>query len=352
MPGWCEIRGGFRSATAGTRYSKFFLSSSRLYDILYGVVKKEIKERLYCCLIALVRFGALRLSRKTSVRIGSVIGFLAYRIGRKERERAIANLRECFPDRTAGELMRIARSSFRNLGVSIVEILRFPLLSREEVNEFVSWEGREHLDTALRQGRGVVLATGHIGNWELFGASLALNGYPITVVARELRSRRYNEILCGLRRQVGMQIIFRGESMYRGLRHLRQNGILAILADVDTKVPGGFVDFFGRPAFTPYGPAAVALKSGAALIPMFIRRLPGYTHRIHVLRPLDPVRTGSWESDLVANTQRLTTAMEEFIREYPDQWNWFHERWKTAAPARAADAPAGRKPPLPVSRSK
>jgi KDO2-lipid IV(A) lauroyltransferase len=307
----------------------FLLFSIPRHDILYGIVKRETRERLYCRLIALVRFCVLRIPRRTSLWIGAAIGRLAFRIAGRERERALVNLQACFPVRSRRELRRIAHRSFRNLGVSIVEIIRFPLLTRDAVNRFVSWEGRERLDAALEEGRGVVLATGHVGNWELFGASLALNGYRLAVVARKLRSRRYNDILCDLRRRVGMRIIFRGESMFRGLRLLRQNGILAILADVDTKAPGVFVEFFGRPAYTPYGPVAVALKSGTPLIPMFIRRLPDDAHRIHVLEPLELTRTGSWESDLLVNTQRFTTVVESFIREHPDQWIWMHERWKT-----------------------
>ena len=269
------------------------------------------------------------LPHREALGLGARLGEGICWLARAERQRAIANLRSSLTDKSPKEIEGIAQACFRNLGKSLVEVMRFSRLTRESVNRLVTMEGQEALDDALARKRGVILLTGHFGNWELMGARLTLNGYPLMVIARRLRSARLNQLLCEQRQQVVMQILFRGDSIRRGIRFLRQNGILAILADVDTATPGVFVEFFGRPAYTPYGPVALALRTQAALMPMFIIRRPDDSHHILIHPPLELVSTGQWDSDLYQNTQRFTRLFETTIRRYPEQWIWMHPRWKT-----------------------
>ena len=261
--------------------------------------------------------------------VGGLLGALAFWAARTERHRAYANLHSSFAEKSPKEIRDIACSCFRNMGKNIVEVLCFPRLSLHTINQLVSVEGHEALESALAKQRGVILLTGHFGNWEMMGASLALNGHPLMVIARRLRSARIDALLCEHRRHVGMEILFRGDSMRQGLRFLKRNGILAILADVDTATPGVFVDFLGREAYTPYGPVAIALKTGAALVPMFIVRLSDNSHRVTIHKPMELSSTGNWEADLLANTQRFTSLIESYVRRFPEQWIWMHPRWKT-----------------------
>ncbi len=296
---------------------------------MFVTMRRAIKDRLYHWAVVVIRWGIMWLPRKTALQVGEALGIAAFWIARAERYRAYANLHSSFKDKTPRELRKILQDCFRNFGKSIVEVIQFPKLTRRSINRIVSYEGKESLDAALRKGRGVVLVTGHLGNWEILGASLALNGYPLTVIARELRSKRLNALLCAHRQHVGMEILFRGKSMIRGLRFLKRNGILAILADVDTQTPGVFVDFFDRPAYTPYGPIAIALRTQAVLLPMFVIRLPDNSHRVFIHEPMHLLSTGDWDSDLQVNTQRFTSLIESYIRKYPGQWIWMHRRWKT-----------------------
>jgi KDO2-lipid IV(A) lauroyltransferase len=174
--------------------------------------------------------------------------------------------------------------------------------------------------------------TAHFDNWELLGASLALNGYPLNVVAREVRSEKLQQLVKAHREAVGMKVIYRGASLKSGLRCLKRNEILAILADVDTKSDGVFVDFFGRLAYTPIGPVAIALKTQALIVPAFIIRQPDDSHRVVIEKPLKLQITGQKNIDIQVNTQLFTKVIESYVRRYPTQWIWMHPRFKTRPP--------------------
>jgi KDO2-lipid IV(A) lauroyltransferase len=215
------------------------------------------------------------------------------------------------------------------MGKNVMEFMQFPRLPPEKIHQFVTFEGRAHIDRALAQGNGAIILTGHVGNWELLAASLVANGYPLSAIARQLRSKRLDALVRAYRKKAGYSSIDRDKSVRSALRCLKRNELLGILADVDTRTEGIFVDFFGRPAYTPYGPVAIALKTGAALLPTFIIRQPDESHRVIVEPPLSLQQSGNPQHDLVVNTQKFTKVIESYVRRYPEQWIWMHERWKT-----------------------
>lgn len=210
-----------------------------------------------------------------------------------------------------------------------MEFLQLPSMSPETICQLVTFKGREHIDKALTQGRGAIILTAHFGNWELLGARILVSGYTIRGITRQLRSKRLDAIVSSYREKVGWQGIDRDRSVREVLRCLKRNELIAILADVDTRTRGIFVDFFGRPAYTPYSPVALALKTGAAILPTFIIRQPDDSHHAVIEAPLFLQRSGDKEQDLLVNTQRFTKVIESYIRRYPEQWIWMHERWKT-----------------------
>ena len=210
-----------------------------------------------------------------------------------------------------------------------MEFMQLPRMSPETLHQLVTFEGKEHIDKALAQGKGAIILTAHFGNWELLGARILAHGYTIRGITRELRSKRLDAIVSSYREKVGWQGIDRDRAVREVLRCLNRNELIAILADVDTRTRGIFVDFFGRPAYTPYSPVAFALKTGAAILPTFIIRQPDDSHRAIVEAPLPLQQSGNKEEDLLVNTQRFTKVIESYIRRYPEQWIWMHERWKT-----------------------
>ncbi len=280
----------------------------------------------------------LLLPRKTALNLGVLLARLLFLLSRREKARAFSNLSMAFgTEKSPRGILRICRLCFENLGKGLMEVLQFPRLNSENLGRLVSFEGKQNIDEALKKGKGVIVLTAHFGNWELLGASLALLGYDVAFIVRPVRSPRLEALVNENRESMGIECIYRGTSIKKALWCLRRNGVLGILSDIDTKVDGVFVDFFGRPAFTPRGPVSIALRTGSVLIPMFIIRQEDDTHRIVAEKPLELKLTGDQEKDIKLNTARFTKIIESYIRKHPEQWIWVHERWKTRQKAVRTD---------------
>ena len=286
-----------------------------------------LKDYCYAFTAKCIGQCVARLPRKLALSIGMYLATAVFWFSHRQKDRACKHLKQSFGiEYPAAE--RLVRRSFRNTGKNLMEFMQFPRMSPETIHQLVTFEGREHIDWALDQGRGAIILTAHFGNWELLGASILANGYTIRGITRQLRSKRLDAIVSSYREKVGWQGIDRDRSIREVLRCLKRNELIAILADVDTRTQGIFVDFFGRPAYTPYSPVAFALKTGAAILPTFIIRQPDDSHRAVVEAPLLLQQGGEKEQDLLVNTQRFTKIIESYIRRYPEQWIWMHERWK------------------------
>ena len=272
----------------------------------------------------------LLLPRRAVLWLGTRLADLFFRFSRREKAIALENLSAAFGgEKSPDEILKICRDCFRNLGKQLMEVLKMPRLNSENLDSLIVFDGRQNIDDALKAGKGVIILTAHFGNWELLGAGLSLSGYDLSYIVRPLRSRQLDALLNGIREGAGGKPIPRGASIKDALKCLKRNGLLGILADIDTKVDGVFVDFFGRPAFTPRGPVSLALRTGAALIPTHIVRQKDDKHIIVAEKALELERTGDLEEDIRINTARIVKILESYIRKHPEQWIWIHERWKT-----------------------
>jgi Kdo2-lipid IVA lauroyltransferase/acyltransferase len=248
------------------------------------------------------------------------------------RQRLIAayNLRRAFPEKSDDEIVRISREVYRNLGIVSAEFFDIPRITKENTGGLVEAEGLEHCRKALEKGRGVLFFTAHFGNWELAAAAVSLLVKPIGVIYRPLDSAFLDHIVLGVRSATGNIPIPKERAMRPMLRHLKQNGILGILIDQNVAwYEGVFVEYFGRPACTTDGLALLALHTGAPVLPGFMVRLPDGRYRLVLGPEVEVIDTGDHEADRIANTQRFTKIIEEFVRRYPEQWLWIHQRWKT-----------------------
>ena len=287
-----------------------------------------LKDHCYALTAKCIGQCIARLPRKLALSIGVYLATAVFWFSRCQKRRAYRHLEQSLGiEQPLAE--QLARSAFQNIGKNLMEFMQLPRMSPETIHQLVTFEGREHIDRALAQGKGAIILTAHFGNWELLGASILANGYTIRGITRQLRSKRLEAIVSSHREKVGWQGIDRDRSVREVLRCLKRNELIAILADVDTRTRGVFVDFFGRPAYTPYSPVALALKTGAVILPTFIIRQPDNSHRAVVEAPLPLQQRGEKEADLLVNTQRFTKVIESYIRRYPEQWIWMHERWKT-----------------------
>lgn len=288
-----------------------------------------MKDRCYEFTAKLVGFCVSRLPRRITLVIGRWLGTLAFWLAPQQRELACEHLRRSLTLSDEHWVRTIAKQCFQHLGKTVVEFMQFPRLDSEQIQRYVTFEGVEHVEQALAQGKGAIILTGHFGNWELLAASISATIAPLTPIVRELRSPRLNALVSRYREKAGYTTIDRDTGIRHALRCLKRNELLGIVADVDTTVSGVFVDFFGRRAYTPYSPVAIALKTGATILPTFIVRQPDGSHRAIIESPLALKRTDTKEKDLVINTQKFTKIIESYIRQYPAQWIWMHRRWKT-----------------------
>jgi KDO2-lipid IV(A) lauroyltransferase len=292
-------------------------------------VKKKIRRLLAFLLVRALIFTARLLPRRVGLRLFSALGNLAFSLYRKERDRALSNISLAFPDIDSMIVRALARGSFKSLGRNAYDAIRLASIGGKEVLGLCEISGEEHLRRSYDRGRGVIGLTGHIGCWELLGAHISQKGYKLSVIARDLRDARMNDILVRARLRHGTASIQRGAGAVAAYKALKKGEILGMLLDQDIDVDGVMVPFFGVPAYTARGAALFALRSGADIVPMAIHMQPDGRHRITVRPPLEipPGDLGEeWRIDEL--TASCSKALEELVRIYPQQWVWFHDRWK------------------------
>lgn len=279
-----------------------------------------------------------RLSWSAGAELGERLGRWAFWLLPRERRRARSQLtRALGAEQTPAAIEGIARACFGHLGRTLAEVLNLDRLDRAQLDALIEIDpgGLEVLRSALALGRGLLFVTGHVGNWEMMAAYVAAHGFPVNVVAAPIYDPAIETIMVGLRRRFGANTIPRGgrAGAKALLAALRRNGIVGLLIDQDTRVDGMPVPFFGRLAYTPSGPAAIALRRGTPVVVGFATRQANGRHRITISAPLPlPLpATGDRERDLERHTARLTQLIEQQIRTHPEQWVWMHNRWKRTA---------------------
>lgn len=258
------------------------------------------------------------------------MGMAAFHGMRRYRRVARTNLTRAYGGVwSEAEIERVARESFRQLGITMVEFfLRQPTMTAEEIDRDVRFEGQEHYEAVFEQGKGAILVTAHFGNWEFMGPRLSRAGYVVSGVSRTADDPGLEHMITSIRTRWGLRQIPRRQAARLGLAALRRNEILAIVLDQNTAEGGVFVPFYGYPASTATGPAVFALKTGAALVPTFCIREPDGTHRMKAWPPIYPTSTGDRAADVKRITAEITQAIEVQIRERPELWCWLHNRWK------------------------
>jgi len=263
--------------------------------------------------------------------IAAFFGGCAFFFLPKYRDIALDNLNHAFgSEKTQAQIRRIARKVFENLGRNAAELINFPKINKDNIDRFIKIEGSDIVDSSFRRGKGTIILASHFGNWELLGLTFRVKGYPGSTIGRKIYFYKYDKWLNHLRREQDINVIYRDESPRKMLKVLKDNKILGIVADQDVdSVESVFVNFFGRPAFTPVGPVVLARATGASLVPTFVIRDRSGKHRFIIEKPVELVDTGNKEADLVTNTQRWSDVVESYIRRYPEQWVWVHRRWKT-----------------------
>jgi KDO2-lipid IV(A) lauroyltransferase len=208
-------------------------------------------------------------------------------------------------------------------------LLEVMLMTPRRLVKVVDVTGEDSLRTALERDKGVVWVTGHIGNWELMAGRIAQK-YPVSVIAAPIEPEQVNDMIVGLRAALGVRTILRTRpgASKELIRAFRENRILGILIDQDTDVESAFVDFMGKPAWTPTAAASMAIKFNAPVLFGHIKRGADDRHTVMIEGPLDIKITGDTEKDIITNTAMLTKKIEDCVRRAPEQWVWMHRRWR------------------------
>lgn len=287
-----------------------------------------MRQRLeYAAVVAIQRVAGI-LPYPILVLCGRTLGFVFYLLDAPHRRVALENLAAAFPRRSAAERRAIVRAVFEHFGCLLFEFLKFSTLSPEQMLARVEFDGEERVRLAYGQGKGVLFITGHFGYWELHAIAHPLRFEPIGVLARTLDNPQLNTLLEEIRTRTGNTVIYRQGSIRKVMRTLADKHGVAIL--IDQHILGAdavHVDFFERTAATTSAVAALALRTGAPIVPVFALPLGDGRYRLIYEHPVEPPAADS-EDAIREFTQRCTDVLEMYVRRHPDLWLWMHRRWR------------------------
>jgi KDO2-lipid IV(A) lauroyltransferase len=270
-----------------------------------------------------------RLPRPTLLRRGARLGWFVARVVRHRRAEARAALTRSLPELSQTETTAALDGMYRNLALNLVEILRMYGGATDELNALMTIEGEEHVQAALARGRGALVLTAHLGNFDMLGMFAAYRHYPLTIISKRIKNAAINQIWSALRERFGIQILFAPNTARGCLKALKANGLVGFMIDQNRpRNQGVFVQFFGRPACTTPGLAILSSQAQAPVIPIFISRRADGTHLLQIQPLLEPPPDRE-SATILRYTQLYTTITERAIRQHPEQWTWIHRRWKT-----------------------
>jgi Kdo2-lipid IVA lauroyltransferase/acyltransferase len=264
-----------------------------------------------------------------------------YYLDSRHRHIARVNLKIAFPQLSQSARNRIARKSFQNTAMNLLEISRLPDLTPGNISSLVAYDSEYGLNNyriACAKGKGILYLTGHFSAWELLPAAHALHGYPLSFVTRPLDNAFLDRYMRKLRESKGNRVITKKNSARPILKALKSQGTAGILIDQNTSLQEGlFVDFFGIPAATTTGMAFLALHTQAPVLPGYLMPTRNGRYTIKFLPPIEILRTGDMRHDLEAGTRKFNEILEQIIREQPESWLWGHKRWKYQPPGNPQD---------------
>jgi Kdo2-lipid IVA lauroyltransferase/acyltransferase len=293
---------------------------------------RRIRHLLEYGLILLVRLYDRILGARLAGEVAVELGRMAYRPLGIRADVVEDQLGRAFPDRDDDWVRSTASAAYAHLAREGLSLLRLSRLGREQVLAVTDVGPQlEELQAAVGAGSGAIVATGHLGNWELAGAALAARGIPLDVVAQRQSNPYFDQLINRTRERLGMRVIPRGRATSAALAALAEGRVVGLVADQDARSRGVFVPFMGRPASTHRGAAVLSLRSGAPLFMGVMVRRPGGTYEGRIRRmPAPP--DGDFEERVRTLTAAFNAALESVVREFPEQYFWHHRRWKTAPP--------------------
>lgn len=272
------------------------------------------------------------LPRGLALAMARVMGRLAYYGVSRQRNLTLSHLKVAYgSEKTQAEIETIAKKVFENLAQNAVDFFQSRKFNAGNIEKVVDLGGADQIyRDLLNEGKGVISITAHLGNWELLAGVFGLKGFPGGVLARRIYYDRYNDWVVGLRKRLNVPTIFREDSSREILNRLKRGEVIGLLPDQDIdNLKGVFVEFFGRPAYTPVAPVRLALANGTPMVINFLVRISGDRYRLIVSDVLRPRVESTRDEAIEKYTRIWMQQFEAVIRQYPEQWAWMHNRWKT-----------------------
>lgn len=289
----------------------------------------RLEFALFSILSSIIRFLPFRAAQS----FGKFLGLLFYWFFPNRRAIAISNLRNAFPEKSLGEIKSIARGAFQNFGISVAEFVWFPRMTPQRLRKIVRLSNIDLVEAAMTRGKGLILMSGHFGNWELLALSTAhFSGHPLTIIVHNQSNRLVHKALDQYRCRWGNSSVLRELSVRESLRRLTDGKVVAMAADQSASKDGLYVRFFGRPAATHRGPAIFSLRTGAPIVMGFLIRNARGKHEGFFEEVKTDDLCGYSEENVAELTRRHVAVLERYVRQYPDHWLWMHRRWKHTNP--------------------
>lgn len=296
--------------------------------------KKFRRKIRYPVILGLVRtmiFISRLFPRKMWLGLCGFLGGIAYVFARRSRKLATRHLTLAYgKEKSEKEIRALARQVFVMMGKNAGDIIRaFKIDNLKDFDKIRLANRAEIAEQAFTKGKGVIFLTAHFGAFEFVATELAFRGFKPLIIGTPMKDKRLTSLLWEQRNKLGASAIERGKETVRLIKTLKSGGTIAILIDQDTRVKSVFVNFFDMPCATPIGATLLALKTGAAIVPMFYHLREDGMQEVNFYPEVELIITGDEETDMRVNTQRLNDVIEAEIRKHPAQWLWLHERWKT-----------------------
>lgn len=294
-------------------------------------LKRSVKYSAIIGLINFILFIVKILPWKWTSYLCAQLGILGFYLVKKERLKTIKNLTIAYgAEKSDAEIYLMAREVFYNLGRGAAELaIKLNTDTREAYFSNVEVVGFEHAEKSVESGKGMIMIIPHLGCWEALPKAWTVLGVSGGAVGKPMKNKKLNDWVLKNREFNGFKVMPRGSSYKTILQFIKQNNSLGMLIDQDTSVKGVFVDFYGKPAYTPIGAAMLALDTEAAVFTTCYVRTKGNQYKLICSEPIETIRTGDRKEELQLNTERYQKAIEKHIQAYPTQWVWMHERWKT-----------------------
>lgn len=297
----------------------------------YKKLRRTIRYNIIYAGVLVMIFVSNLMPRKMWLRFCGGLGRFTYYLASQSRALAFRHLTIAFgSEKNPDETKKLTKEVFRMLGMNAGDLIRAYRIERyEDFKKIRVVNGFEHVETANAKGKGIMFLVSHMGAFEFTATELSFRGFKPLIIGTPVKDKKLNDLLWAQRVKLGAVAVERGKDTLKVMKNLKSGGCMIILIDQDTKVKSRFVNFFGKPCSTPVGAAVIAMKTGAAVIPMIIHMRDDLLQEINCYPEIPMTNTGNEEADMIANTQKMSDATEDEIRKHPAQWVWMHERWKT-----------------------